>query len=166
MRVPLDTGERVSRERAYTHPAPTDGRLAFRRSESPNERPFLAEASILVDGRLEQRLRRMAREARVAVPGEWLSWARAARRGWQWRDDTLVRELTFRDFDEGMRFLEQVARRAQDYTRRPDMSISANHVRLKIANPHRAGITLAELRLAAKVNAVVDEIGPMADGVS
>lgn len=84
------------------------------------------------------------------MPGEWLSWARAARRGWDWRGDALVRELTFRDVDEGMRFLAQVARGAQDYKRRPDMSISANHVRLRIANPHRAGITLAELRLAAK----------------
>jgi pterin-4a-carbinolamine dehydratase len=84
------------------------------------------------------------------VPGEWLSWARAARRGWDGRGDALVRELTFRDFDEGMRFLAQIARGAQDHKRRPDMSISANHVRLRIANPHRAGITLAELRLAAK----------------
>ena len=64
--------------------------------------------------------------------------------------NSLVRELTFCDVDEGMRFLAQVARGAQDYKRRPDMSISANHVRLRIANPHRAGIMLAELRLAAK----------------
>jgi 4a-hydroxytetrahydrobiopterin dehydratase len=199
MRVQLHTGEGVSREQAhaareriaaldgYTHPEPTDGRLALRRSESPGERPFLAEASVLVDGRLlaaratgdtvldaaakvadrlGRRLRRLAREARVAVPGEWLSWARAARRGWDWRGDTLVRELTFRDFDEGMRFLDQVARRAEDYKRHPDMSISANHVRLRIANPHQAGITLAELRLAAKVNAVVDEFGGVAGEVS
>lgn len=46
------------------------------------------------------------------------------------------------------------------------MSISANHVRLRIANPHRDGITLAELRLAAKVNVVVDEFGALAGEVS
>jgi pterin-4a-carbinolamine dehydratase len=199
MRVQLDTGEGVSREQAqaagkriaalagHTYPEPTDGQLALRRSEGPGERPYLAEASVLVDGRLlaaratgdtvldattkvadrlDRRLGRVAREARVAVPGEWLSWARSARRGWDWRGDTLVRELTFRDFDEGMRFLEQVARGAQDYKRRPDMSISANRVRLRIANPHQAGITLAELRLAAKVNAVVDEFGALAGEVS
>lgn len=39
------------------------------------------------------------------------------------------------------------------------MSIVSNRVRLTIANPHGAGITLAELRLASKVNAVIDELG-------
>ena len=58
-----------------------------------------------------------------------------------------------------MRFLERVAR-AEDHKRHPDLSISANRVRMTIANPHRAGITLAELRLAAKVNAVVEALGP------
>lgn len=106
MRVQVDNGEGVSRTQAqaageriaapagYTDPEPTDGRLALRRSESPRERPFLAEASVLVDGRLlaahatgdtvldaaakvadrlGRKLRRAAREARVALPGEWLS---------------------------------------------------------------------------------------------
>jgi pterin-4a-carbinolamine dehydratase len=100
------------------------------------------------------------------VPGEWLSWVRAARRGWDGRGDALVRELTFRDFDEGMRFLAQGRAWSSGHKRRPDMSISGNHVRLRIANPHRAGITLAELRLAAKVNAVVDEFGTLAGEVS
>jgi pterin-4a-carbinolamine dehydratase len=81
----------------------------------------------------------------------------AAQRGWQRKGQTLVRELRFRDFDEGMEFLEAVARGAVDHLRRPDMSISSNRVRLSIANPHNAGLTLAELRLAAKVNAVVDD---------
>ena len=114
MRVQVETGEGVSREQAqaaaeriaalagYTDPEPTDGRLALRRSESPRERPYLAEAIVLVDGRLlaahatgdtvldaatkvpdrlGRKLRRVTREARVAVPGKWLSWARAARRG-------------------------------------------------------------------------------------
>jgi pterin-4a-carbinolamine dehydratase len=31
-----------------------------------------------------------------------------------------------------------------------------NRVRLTITNPHHAGITLAELRLAEKVDAVID----------
>jgi pterin-4a-carbinolamine dehydratase len=77
--------------------------------------------------------------------------------GWQLRDGALMRELRMRDFDEAMRVLERVASCAIDYGRRPDMCISEfNHVRLSISNPHHAGFTAAELRLAAKVSATLD----------
>jgi 4a-hydroxytetrahydrobiopterin dehydratase len=80
---------------------------------------------------------------------------------WSRRGDALVRELSFRDFKEAMRFIERVAEAAVDYERRPDMCIlEFNHVRLTIENLHHAGITLAEQRLAAKVDAIVDEHHP------
>jgi pterin-4a-carbinolamine dehydratase len=104
-------------------------------------------------------------DGHINVPRDWIRWADSARRGWSWRGDTLVREFRFRDFDDGMRFLEQVGRRADDRKRHPDISISSNRVLLTIANPHHAGVTLAELRLAAKVNAVIDELGVGGDGL-
>jgi 4a-hydroxytetrahydrobiopterin dehydratase len=83
--------------------------------------------------------------------------ALAAHRGWRREGTTLVRELTLRDFDEAMRFLERVAEAAVDYGRRPDMCISEyNRVRLTVANLHHAGFTLAEMRLLEKVNAILD----------
>jgi pterin-4a-carbinolamine dehydratase len=80
---------------------------------------------------------------------------------WRQRGQALVRELRFRDFDEAMGFVQRVADEAVDYGRRPDMCIlESNHVRLSVANPHHAGITLAEQRLIDKVDAVVaDEYG-------
>jgi 4a-hydroxytetrahydrobiopterin dehydratase len=70
---------------------------------------------------------------------------------------SLVRELEFRDFSEALAFLERVAAVAEDHLRRPDMCIlHFNRVVLTITNPHHAGITAAELRLADKVDAVVD----------
>jgi 4a-hydroxytetrahydrobiopterin dehydratase len=81
----------------------------------------------------------------------------SALRHWRREGDTLVRELSFRDFDEALRFVERVAVAAEDYLRRPDMCIlEFNRVRLTISNPHRAGLTDAEVRLAAKVNATVE----------
>ena len=75
---------------------------------------------------------------------------------WKQRGEALVRELRFRDFDEAMAFVQRVADEAVDYGRRPDMCIlESNHVRLSVANPHHAGITLAEQRLLDKVDAVV-----------
>jgi pterin-4a-carbinolamine dehydratase len=96
----------------------------------------------------------------MAVAIDELHWVRAARRGWREHGDKLIRDFTFRDFDDGLRFIEQVGRRAEDHKRHPEMSIAAYRVRLTIANPHHAGITLAELRLAAKVNEVVEDLAP------
>lgn len=77
--------------------------------------------------------------------------------GWQRKGESLVRELEFRDFSEAIAFFERVAATAEDHLRRPDMCLLRfNRVRLTITNPHHAGITLAELRLAEKVDAVID----------
>jgi pterin-4a-carbinolamine dehydratase len=76
--------------------------------------------------------------------------------GWKERDDTLVREIRMRDFDDAFALLNRIAAAAVDHFRRPDMCISEfNHVRIAVSNPHHAGITEAETRLAAKVDAVV-----------
>jgi 4a-hydroxytetrahydrobiopterin dehydratase len=188
MQVEFDIGEDVPQEEAsaargriaaldrYGDRQPLHGRLALRRSESPDGHAYLAYASVVVDGRrlvayasgdtvleaaaeaadrLDRKIPRT--RDRVLVPGQWFGWAREARRDWRLEGDTLVRELRFRDFEDAMRLLEQVAWRAEDYKRHPELSIAGNRVRLRIVNPHRSGITLAELRLAAKVNAVIDE---------
>ena len=76
--------------------------------------------------------------------------------GWKVSGDRLVRELSMRDFDEAMRMAERIAQEAEDHFRRPDMCITEfNRLRIIVANPHHAGVTQAERRLAAKVDAVV-----------
>jgi pterin-4a-carbinolamine dehydratase len=63
-----------------------------------------------------------------------------------------------RDFDEAFALIARVADAAVDYFRRPDLCVSEfNHVRITVTNPHHAGITAAERRLAAKVDAVIGE---------
>ena len=82
---------------------------------------------------------------------------------WRRHGNALVQELRFRDFAEAMRFMECVAEAAIDYERRPDMCVSEyNRVRLTVANLHHAPPTQAELRLAAKVDAIVDQHHPEA----
>jgi 4a-hydroxytetrahydrobiopterin dehydratase len=81
-------------------------------------------------------------------------------RAWRRSGESLVRELAFRDFDEAIDFVQQLATVAEDHLRRPNMCIlDFNHVRLTITNPRHAGITDAELRLAAKVDAFLDGHG-------
>jgi 4a-hydroxytetrahydrobiopterin dehydratase len=77
--------------------------------------------------------------------------------GWRRVGKTLVRDLSMRDFDEALRLVERIARDATDFQRPPDVCITNfNRVRLKIVNLHHAGLTEAELRLAAKTSAVID----------
>jgi pterin-4a-carbinolamine dehydratase len=80
--------------------------------------------------------------------------------GWTLEGDALVRELELRDFDEAFQLVGRIAAAAEDHFRRPDMCISEfNRVRIVVANLHRAGITPAETRLAAKVDAVIGDLG-------
>jgi pterin-4a-carbinolamine dehydratase len=83
----------------------------------------------------------------------------AQRLGWRKADpNALVRELRFRDFPDAFSFVTQLADRAVDYNRRPWMEIyELSRVRLTIANIHHAGLTLGEIRLLEKVEAVIDE---------
>jgi pterin-4a-carbinolamine dehydratase len=78
-----------------------------------------------------------------------------AHRSWRREGNALVREFSFRDFDEAWEFVARTVRSTEDHGRRPDLFISLGHVKLTIRNPHHLDITLAELRLAAKVNSVL-----------
>jgi 4a-hydroxytetrahydrobiopterin dehydratase len=79
--------------------------------------------------------------------------------GWKQKGEALVRDILMRDFDEALGLVERIATAAEDHFRRPDMCISEfNRVRITIVNPHHAGITEAETRLAAKVDAVVGDL--------
>jgi 4a-hydroxytetrahydrobiopterin dehydratase len=76
---------------------------------------------------------------------------------WRRQGDSLVREIEFRDFSDAVAFLERVAFTVEDYPRRPEMYIlSCTYVRLTIDNPDQAGLTAAEIRLAEKVNRLID----------
>jgi 4a-hydroxytetrahydrobiopterin dehydratase len=88
------------------------------------------------------------------------TWRQPATPGWRRVGGSLVRELSFRDFDEAFGFVQRVASEAVDHMRRPDICIFGfNRVRLTIANPHHAGLTEAELRLAQRVDAILDTDG-------
>jgi pterin-4a-carbinolamine dehydratase len=81
---------------------------------------------------------------------------RPAHAGWRRVGRSLVRDLAFRDFDEAFAFATRVANEAVDHLRRPDICLfDFNRVRLTLANPHHAGLTQAEWRLARKVDAIL-----------
>jgi pterin-4a-carbinolamine dehydratase len=82
------------------------------------------------------------------------------RDGWTIENETLVREVQLRDFDEAFGLVARIAATAEDHLRRPDLCIlDFNRVRIVVANPHRAGITRAETRLADEVDAAIGNLG-------
>jgi 4a-hydroxytetrahydrobiopterin dehydratase len=86
--------------------------------------------------------------------------------GWRRDGRALVRTMRMTDFEDALALVERVAGAAVDYHRRPDMCISENnHVRLSIANLHHAGFTIAEIRLARKVDAILEQHHPAAKTV-
>jgi 4a-hydroxytetrahydrobiopterin dehydratase len=80
--------------------------------------------------------------------------------GWRREGDALVRELEFRDYDEAKAFAEYIAEHVADYHRHPHLVITDNRVRVVVENLHHAGLTRAEERLAAKVDAALAELHP------
>ena len=80
--------------------------------------------------------------------------------GWRRQPNALRREFAFRDYDEAKDFADYVAEHVDDFHRHPDLAITRNRVRVVIENLHHAGITRAEERLAAKIDAVLAERQP------
>ena len=73
-------------------------------------------------------------------------------------DLTCVSLAELLDLAEAMEHGRDVAHAAVDYKRRTDMCISEfNHVRLTVVNRRHAGLTPAESRLAAKIDAFLAE---------
>jgi pterin-4a-carbinolamine dehydratase len=83
----------------------------------------------------------------------------AVSRGWRPEGQALIRDLSFRDFDEALRFADELGAKAVDYFRRPDMLIRSNRLRLSVENRHHAGFTKAEMRLIEKATAVIEGRG-------
>jgi pterin-4a-carbinolamine dehydratase len=80
--------------------------------------------------------------------------------GWRREGEALVRDVEFRDYDEAKAFAEHIADHVADYHRHPELIITDNRVRIVVANLHHAGLTRAEERLAAKVDAALAELHP------
>jgi pterin-4a-carbinolamine dehydratase len=79
---------------------------------------------------------------------------------WRREGGALVRELVFRDSDEARACADDLAEQVDDYHRHPDLAIELNKLRIVIANLLHDGITLAEERLAANVDARLAERHP------
>jgi pterin-4a-carbinolamine dehydratase len=84
-----------------------------------------------------------------------------SRPGWHWRKNGLVRELQFRDFASARGFAERLADAATYYGQRPDIAIRDDgRVVLSLFNHNHAGVTVADLALADRIDRAIDQHAP------
>ncbi len=71
---------------------------------------------------------------------------------WSLRERTIVREFTFRDFQEAMAFVNRVAALANAEDHHPDILISYNKVRFTLTTHKTGGLTCKDFILAVKID--------------
>ncbi|MBI5103482.1 MAG: 4a-hydroxytetrahydrobiopterin dehydratase [Solirubrobacterales bacterium] len=82
--------------------------------------------------------------------------ALADRPAWRLEGERLIRRVHGRDFVQALELIQAVAMQAEDFGRHPSVHIDEfGHITFSISNPNHAGITVAELRLADKVDAAL-----------
>jgi 4a-hydroxytetrahydrobiopterin dehydratase len=71
---------------------------------------------------------------------------------WKLHGGKLVREWTFKDFLEAMRFVNQVAEAAEAAGHHPDIDIRYNHVVLGLVSHDAGGITSRDATMAGQID--------------
>ena len=71
---------------------------------------------------------------------------------WHLEGGELVRTLTFKDFPEAMKFVNQVAALADQAGHHPDIDIRYNKVRLALVTHDAGGITENDMSLAQDID--------------
>jgi 4a-hydroxytetrahydrobiopterin dehydratase len=76
--------------------------------------------------------------------------------GWAETDGALERTFVFRDFAEALRFVNRVARAAEEADHHPDIAIHWNRVTLRWWTHSRAAITARDVHMAARTNELAE----------
>lgn len=72
---------------------------------------------------------------------------------WKLQNGEIVRQLEFPDFGAAMKFVNQVAERADAAGHHPDIDIRYNKVRLALVSHDAGGITAQDFEMAAALDA-------------
>ncbi len=76
--------------------------------------------------------------------------------GWARRDDAIERVLQLADFAAAMKVVNAIAAAAEAANHHPDILISYNRVTLTLVSHDSGGVTQRDIRMAGKINEVVD----------
>ena len=74
--------------------------------------------------------------------------------GWARRGEVLTKTFAFDRFADGIRFIDRLARVADDMNHHPDIDVRYTKVTIMLSTHDAGGITQADLRLAEKIEMV------------
>jgi 4a-hydroxytetrahydrobiopterin dehydratase len=74
--------------------------------------------------------------------------------GWSRRGGALTKTFSFDRFADGIRFVDRLARVADDMNHHPDIDVRYTKVTIMLSTHDAGGITEADLRLAEKIETV------------
>jgi len=74
--------------------------------------------------------------------------------GWARRGDALTKTFSFDRFADGIRFIDRLARVADDMNHHPDIDVRYTKITVMLSTHDAGGITQADLRLAEKIEMV------------
>ena len=78
-------------------------------------------------------------------------------RGWTHRGRFIVKSYHFRDFVEGMRFVNAVAKIAESYQHHPDIKVRYSTVTLSIQTHSEGGVTAWDVGLAKRIEGTASQ---------
>ncbi len=74
---------------------------------------------------------------------------------WIIKENQLIREFIFSDFEQAIHFVNKTAQLAQSENHHPDIFISYNKVKLSLTTHQAGGLTTKDFSLANKIDQLV-----------
>ncbi len=71
--------------------------------------------------------------------------------GWEYRDDALQKRFRFKEFMDGIRFVDRIAEIAERIDHHPDIAINYTRITFACVTHSEGGVTGKDLRLAAEI---------------
>ncbi|MGH7934561.1 MAG: 4a-hydroxytetrahydrobiopterin dehydratase [Candidatus Binataceae bacterium] len=71
--------------------------------------------------------------------------------GWQYKDDAISKLFRFKEFMDGIRFINQVAALAESADHHPDIQVNYTRVTFTCSTHSEGGVTGKDIRLAGEI---------------
>jgi 4a-hydroxytetrahydrobiopterin dehydratase len=75
---------------------------------------------------------------------------------WERDDDEIVKVFEFDDFNDSIKFVNDVAKLAERYDHHPDIDIRWNRVRLALSTHSEGGLTARDFDVAGEIEQSID----------
>jgi 4a-hydroxytetrahydrobiopterin dehydratase len=76
--------------------------------------------------------------------------------GWEYRNDAIDKRFRFKEFMDGIRFVDRIAEIAESADHHPDIQINYTRITFTCTTHSEGGVTEKDLRLAGEIERAFD----------